>query len=112
VTGFSAPTGCREARSPRPDRRGVGDDDGRLRLTAEGEPRLVVVGGPGTLGRVRGDALDIHDDDLTALHLTEKDLLRELVLDLALDRPAMPGAAVADGREGLLDRSPVLAPAP
>src|SRR5690625_4696615 len=40
----------------------------------------------------RAFALDIHDHDLTAAELAEENLLRERVLDLALDRPAQwPG---------------------
>jgi hypothetical protein len=34
------------------------------------------------------ETLDVHDDDLARLHLAEQGLLRELVLDLALDRAA------------------------
>src|SRR4051794_15891035 len=76
---------------PRPDRRGVGHHYDRLRLTAKGELGLVV-GGPRALGGVRVHTLDVHDHDLAALDLAEEDLLRELVLDLALDRPAQrPG---------------------
>src|SRR5689334_1943814 len=72
-------------------RRGVRHRDDRLRLTAEGEPGLVV-GGPRALGGVRVHTLDVHDHDLAALDLAEEDLLRQLVLDLALDGPAQrPG---------------------
>src|SRR6186713_566389 len=42
---------------------------------------------------VRVHVLDVHDHDLAALDLAEEDLLRQLVLDLALDGPAQrPGA--------------------
>src|SRR5690625_4283709 len=51
-----------------------------LRVAAEREPAT------------RALALDVHDHDLTAAELAEENLLRERVLDLALDRPAQwPG---------------------
>src|SRR5215213_9477574 len=72
---FLVAVGAREG-----DRRGVGDGD-RLRLTAEGE----------LLRRALG-VVDVHHDDLTSGQLAVEDLLRQRVLDLALDGPAQrPG---------------------
>src|SRR4051812_11996412 len=74
------------------DRRGVGHV-ARLRLTAEGEHGLV--GGRALLAV---PALDVDDDDLARLQLAEQDLLRQLVLDLALD-----GAAQRPGTQHLVE---------
>src|SRR5690606_27975169 len=61
------------------DRRDVGQR--RLLLTAEGEGLGLAL------------ALGVHDHDVTGAQLAEEDLLRQRVLDLALDGPAQrPGA--------------------
>src|SRR5699024_3605 len=61
------------------DRRRIRHLDG-LGLTAEGEVRLVVLLG------LLVPALDVDNDDLARIDTPEKDLFRELVLDLTLDR--------------------------
>src|SRR5947207_2855347 len=67
-------------------RRGV-RDLGRLALTAEGEAGVLAL-----VAFFPGPALDVDQDDLAGLDLAEEDLLRQLVLDLALDGPAQrPG---------------------
>src|SRR5882672_4812686 len=68
---------------PRGD--GVGHADRWFWLASEGEPGLVGRGAGG-VGRV--EAVGVDDHDLARLEFAEKDLLRQLVLDLALDGAA------------------------